>query len=334
MLLPMTNGRALTTPKELSFVLFGLLVVGTIWLHLGDVVLAGLFSYMILDLAHRKLTRAMPELAARWLAVAVFVVIAALVTWLFWAFIRLALLRLPVILATLIPRVDQMAHERGLELPFENLHEMRVVIVDELKTHVQSVTQASSLLTRGFFQIVVGLFVALLCFLSEREEPQRGSLFEAMRAEFDERMDIFMLGFEKIFGAQVLISFINTGITAIFMLAMGVPYVHFLTLATFIFGIVPIVGTVISNTMVVGTALTVSPRLAFATFIFLVLMHKAQYFLSSQIMGSRINTPVWQILLGLLIGEALMGVPGMILAPAMLHYLREELQALPANPAR
>jgi predicted PurR-regulated permease PerM len=38
---------------------------------------------------------------------------------------------------------------------------------------------------------------------------------------------------------------------------------------------------------------------------------------------------MWVTLLGLLAGEALMGVPGVLIAPAMLHYLRDELRDLP-----
>jgi predicted PurR-regulated permease PerM len=33
---------------------------------------------------------------------------------------------------------------------------------------------------------------------------------------------------------------------------------------------------------------------------------------------------MWLTLLGLVIGETLMGIPGMILAPAVLHYIKVE----------
>jgi predicted PurR-regulated permease PerM len=49
-----------------------------------------------------------------------------------------------------------------------------------------------------------------------------------------------------------------------------------------------------------------------------------EYFLNSKIIGNRIRNPVWLTLLGLIIGERLMGVPGMILAPVVLHYLKVE----------
>ena len=48
------------------------------------------------------------------------------------------------------------------------------------------------------------------------------------------------------------------------------------------------------------------------------------YFLNSKIVGDRIKTPFWLTLLGLILGEKLMGIPGMILAPVVLHYIKVE----------
>ena len=40
---------------------------------------------------------------------------------------------------------------------------------------------------------------------------------------------------------------------------------------------------------------------------------------------------MWMTLLGIVVGEAMMGVPGVLLAPALLHYAREELRAIPVE---
>ena len=47
-------------------------------------------------------------------------------------------------------------------------------------------------------------------------------------------------------------------------------------------------------------------------------------FLNSKIVGWRIRNPLWLTLLGLIVGEKLMGVPGLILAPVLLNYIRLE----------
>ena len=57
---------------------------------------------------------------------------------------------------------------------------------------------------------------------------------------------------------------------------------------------------------------------------FLVVLHKLEYFLNSKVIGDRIKNPMWLTLLGLIIGETLMGIPGMILAPVVLHYIKVE----------
>jgi predicted PurR-regulated permease PerM len=83
--------------------------------------------------------------------------------------------------------------------------------------------------------------------------------------------------------------------------------------------------------LIVAAALTRSDRLALIALVFLVVVHKGGYFLNSRIVGARTETPTWAILLGLLIGEALLGVTGAILAPTLIYYVRAELRAVPAG---
>ena len=70
--------------------------------------------------------------------------------------------------------------------------------------------------------------------------------------------------------------------------------------------------------------MTISPRTALVALVFLVVIHKLEYLLNSKIIGDRIKNPMWLTLLGLILGEKLMGIPGMILAPVVLHYIKLE----------
>ena len=96
-------------------------------------------------------------------------------------------------------------------------------------------------------------------------------------------------------------------------------------------------GLVSILTIVVGSLLQADPEriariigrmriviLPLFALIFLVVIHKLEYFLNSKIIGDRIKNPMWLTLIGLVIGEKLMGVPGMILAPVVLHYIKVE----------
>jgi predicted PurR-regulated permease PerM len=101
-------------------------------------------------------------------------------------------------------------------------------------------------------------------------------------------------------------------------------------MATFFCGLLPVIGNLISNTIIVGIGITISPKMALTALIYLVVIHKLEYFLNSRIIGHRIRNPLWLTLLGLVIGERLMGIAGIILAPVVLNYIRLEASAIKA----
>ena len=125
-------------------------------------------------------------------------------------------------------------------------------------------------------------------------------------------------------GAQLVISTINTLLTAGFVLWIDLPYPGLIMAITFICGLLPIVGNLMSNSIIVIVAFTVSPQVAIWALVFLVVLHKLEYFLNSKIIGDRIKNPVWLTLIGLIIGERLMGITGMILAPVILNFIKVE----------
>ncbi|MBI3300342.1 MAG: AI-2E family transporter [Elusimicrobia bacterium] len=323
--------QSLSGPRKASYALFILVLVGVARYELGPCLLSGLVSYMILDLTERRLrARGSRPLAARGVALAVFAIMAAGLAWVFVEFLRVGLARLPVLLDTVLPRLTALSEQYGLALPVDNARELRDLIVASVKENAASVGKTSGLLTRGFFQIVAGMFAAVMRFLSPSGAPGQTSLFDSLCVEFSARVALFVRSFERVVGAQVTISVANTFLTASFLHVMGFPFRSFLTLTTFVCGMLPIVGNVISNTIIVTAGLTVSVQLAMFGLAYLVLIHKVEYVLNSRIVGGSIDIPMWMTLLGLVVGEAAMGVPGVLLAPALLHYAREELRAIPA----
>jgi len=117
------------------------------------------------------------------------------------------------------------------------------------------------------------------------------------------------------------------------VLIVSLKYGAFVVGLTFLCGLLPIVGNLISNAIIVGIAFTMSPRLAIVALIFLVAVHKLEYFLNSKIIGDLIKNPVWLTLLALIIGERFMGIPGMILAPVVLNYIKVEASKWPPPDA-
>lgn len=323
---------ALSGPRKASYALFALALLVVAYFHLGPCLLAALVSYMIMDVTERRLRDAGARgRTARVAAMAAFFVLASALGWIFVNFARVGVARLPVLLDNVLPRLTGLGDLLGLESPIDNARELRDLAVASARENFASVTKTSGLLTRGFFQVLVGMLVAALKFLSPHDSEGDASLFEVLSAEFNARARLFVRSFERVVGAQVTISVVNTLLTACFLYAAGVPFKTFLILTTFVCGLVPMIGNVISNCAIVAAGLTVSIQLATAGLVYLVVIHKLEYFLNSKIVGGSIDTPMWMTLLGLVVGEALMGVPGVLLAPALLHYAREELRAIPAH---
>jgi predicted PurR-regulated permease PerM len=90
----------------------------------------------------------------------------------------------------------------------------------------------------------------------------------------------------------------------------------------------PVVGNLISNTVIVVVSLSHSPAIAMASLGFLVVMHKLEYFLNARIMGAQIHARAWEILLAMLLMEAAFGIPGVIAAPIYYAYIKGELSEL------
>ena len=100
-----------------------------------------------------------------------------------------------------------------------------------------------------------------------------------------------------------------------------------MVVVTFITGLLPVIGNLISNTVIVVVSLSVSPLLAVGSLAFLVVIHKLEYFVNARVMGGQIRARAWELLLAMLVMDAFFGIPGVIAAPIYYAYLKNELTA-------
>jgi predicted PurR-regulated permease PerM len=98
-----------------------------------------------------------------------------------------------------------------------------------------------------------------------------------------------------------------------------------LVILTFIVGLLPVIGNLISNTLIVAVALSVSFPAAVTALIFLILIHKLEYFLNARIIGGQIEARAWELLIAMLVMEAAFGIPGVVAAPIFYAYIKREL---------
>jgi predicted PurR-regulated permease PerM len=95
---------------------------------------------------------------------------------------------------------------------------------------------------------------------------------------------------------------------------------------TFFAGLLPVIGNLISNTVIVIVSMSHSLSIAAASLGFLVVIHKLEYFLNAKIIGFHINARAWELLIAMLIMEAIFGIPGVVAAPVFYAYVKKELE--------
>jgi predicted PurR-regulated permease PerM len=145
------------------------------------------------------------------------------------------------------------------------------------------------------------------------------------------RIALFGDAFRAIVFAQMRIAAINTIITAIYLVVIlplcgiNLPLVKTMIAVTFVTGLIPVVGNVISNTIIAIVSLSNSPAAAIASVVFLVVIHKLEYFLNARIIGGRISAHAWELLIAMFIMEAAFGIEGVIAAPIYYAYIKSEL---------
>ena len=240
---------------------------------------------------------------------------------------------LPDVADQAIPSIIQWAKLHQIEPPFSDYDSLKDWATDTVKGQIHylaSVAKFARGATTQFAFVIIGLVVAISMFLNHQLELGRNPRQEATNF-YSLCCDLIALRFATLYqsfatvmGAQIIISAINTVLTAVFVFAVSLPHASVIIGLTFLFGLIPIIGNLISNSIIVAIAFTVSPGTALLALAFLVVIHKLEYFLNGKIVGHRIRNPLWLTLLALVLGEKLMGLPGMVLAPVLLYYVKLE----------
>ena len=324
----------MTTPARVSYGVLALTLVLAGVLHLAVPLLVILFSYLALRQLHFLTKR-------RWLALVLLIVVVLGIAAAAISFTRAAILALPDVADTSIPSASAWAQRRQIELPFTDFESLRAVVIDTLQQeahYLRNVAHFAGSTTAALVFSIIGIVAAGSLFFKAGLDPHRAThpvknnLYSICCDEVSTRFRDFYRSFATVMGAQITISLINSALTGLFVVIVRMPHAPLLIAITFLCGLVPIVGNLVSNAIIVFVALTVSLKLAIAALVFLVVIHKLEYFLNSKIIGDRIRNPAWLTLIALIIGERLMGIPGLILAPVVLNYLRVEMLTVEVPP--
>jgi predicted PurR-regulated permease PerM len=208
---------------------------------------------------------------------------------------------------------------------------LRQAIADWLRAHAKELETAGRTFGVGVAHILIGMVIgAMICVREARGEGER----KPLPKEGGQRVRTLAQAFRSVVFAQMKISAVNTVLTALYLAAVlplfGVqlPFIKAMITVTFFAGLLPVIGNIISNTIVVVVSLSTSFAVALGSLGFLVLVHHLEYFLNARIVGGEIRATAWEILCAMLVLEAAFGLPGLIAAPIFYAYIKAELRQL------
>ena len=179
-----------------------------------------------------------------------------------------------------------------------------------------------TLLLHILFGFIIGGLIAV-----NPPNESSGTLAKALT----NRIVILGTAFRRVVFSQVKISALNTTLTALFLglvlplTGNSLPFVKTMIAVTFIVGLLPVIGNLISNSVIFLIALSVSPTAAIISLVFLIVIHKLEYFFNARIVGLHIKARAWEILLVMLVMESGFGIAGLVAAPIYYAYLKDEL---------
>jgi predicted PurR-regulated permease PerM len=309
-------------------------------LHLLPALLSGLLVYKLVDVLTPWLrVRAMGGDVARILAVALIatIVIAALVG----AGIGIAaLLRSSgQTLPALLQRMAEILEEARPNLPAwlaayvpaeADAESVRRAIVAWLRDHAGSLQLAGQGLGRALVHIIMGMVIGALLSLQKATQPHERRPLSELIAQHAAHLSS---AFQRVVFAQFWISLINTFFTWLYLdvvlrlFGVDVPLVKILVALTFVVGLMPIIGNLISNTAIVVVCLSQGVGIAAISLGYLVVIHKLEYFLNARIIGSHVNARAWELLIAMLVMQAAFGLTGLIAAPIYYTYFKDEFRA-------
>jgi predicted PurR-regulated permease PerM len=116
-------------------------------------------------------------------------------------------------------------------------------------------------------------------------------------------------------GGQLLLGLIIGVTSAIGLWLLGVPFFYVLALISAIGELIPVVGPILAAVPAIAVASTVSMQKALLVLIFFVLQQQFEnHILVPKVMERQVGVSAVTVILALLIGGKLMGIPGAILA--------------------
>ncbi len=313
-----------------------LLWLPVLWLHLVPALFAALLTYIASRALAGQFQRRWPRLAhpdgAALLVIVLLLVVAVAGVAEGVTFARRHAMDMSAVIQQMADTLERLRSVLPTwlaeRLP-ESIDALRSSAAQWLREHAGTVKGWGGGMLRGVGHVLAGTVVGALAALQLPVDAtaHHAPLAIQLRLGFDELLDRF----SSVVLAQVRIAALNTVLTALFLLGLlplfgtPLPLAKTLTALTFVASLLPVIGNLLSNTMIVVVALSQGLGVATLALAWLVGIHKLEYFMNAHIIGSRIRAQAWELLVAMLLMEATFGLAGLVCAPVLYAQIKHTL---------
>ena len=175
------------------------------------------------------------------------------------------------------------------------------------------------------FQLLFAILIAAACCTRPVLDSTE---YKPFRREWLTRIQEYSICFAQLMSAQVYVALWNAFCTGIFLYGilplMGVElsFREALVVFTLFVSLIPALGNMVANTAMAFLCLPHGAGVVLAAVVFLIVVHKAEYIINARIIGKNVQATVPEMLIAILIGECLFGLPGLMLGPVSYAYLK------------
>lgn len=175
------------------------------------------------------------------------------------------------------------------------------------------------------FQLLFAILIAAACCTRPAFNT---SSYKPLRREWLNRIHEYSVCFAQLMSAQMYVALWNAFCTSVFLYAvlplLGVElsFREALVVFTLFVSFIPALGNIVANSVMAFLCLPHGAAIMLIAVVFLFLVHKAEYIINARIIGKNVQATVSEMLMAILIGECLFGLPGLILGPVSYAYLK------------
>lgn len=209
----------------------------------------------------------------------------------------------------------------------QDIHKLKSSIVDFIQENLTVLRDFSKGATHTLVTMILGMIIGIMIAAGDYMQTDK-ILLLSLREKFTNLVEAF----KHVMVAQAGIAAFNAIMTSLFLLiAMPLfdvqfPFAKTIIVLTFVIGLIPIIGNLIVNVIVLLVGLSVSPYVGISSLVYLIFIHKFEYFLNAKIIGSRIEAKAFELLIAMLLMESVFGIIGLVAAPILYCYIKKEMK--------